>query len=81
MQEVYVQIITTISTILAIISGTDENMAKKDELWAYMKEHDEETYKKLRHGVMGQLMNLPGKGGRKVAIGAYKLSQKVVGFN
>lgn len=56
-------------------------MAKKDELWAYMKEHDEETYKKLRHGVMGQLMNLPGKGGRKVAIGAYKLSQKVVGFN
>ena len=77
----YLEIITTISTILAIISGTDENMAKKDELWAYMKEHDEETYKKLRHGVMGQLMNLPGKGGRKVAIGAYKLSQKVVGFN
>ena len=77
----YLEIITTISTILAIISGTDENMAKKDELWAYMKAHDEETYKKLRHGVMGQLMNLPGKGGRKVAIGAYKLSQKVVGFN
>lgn len=77
----YLEIITTISTILAIISGTDENMAKKDELWAYMKEHDEETYKKLRHGVMGQLTNLPGKGGRKVAIGAYKLSQKVVGFN
>lgn len=77
----YLEIITTISTILAIISGTDENMAKKDELWAYMKEHDEEIYKKLRHGVMGQLMNLPGKGGRKVAIGAYKLSQKVVGFN
>mgnify|MGYP000697721838 CR=1 FL=1 len=70
----YLEIITTISTILAIISGTDENMAKKDELWAYMKEHDEEIYKKLRHGVMGQLMNLPGKGGRKVAIGAYKLS-------
>ena len=77
----YLEIITTISTILAIISGTDENMAKKDELWAYMKEHDEETYKKLRHGVMGQVMNLPGKGGRKVAIGAYKLSQKLVGFN
>ena len=77
----YLEIITTISTILAIISGTDENMAKKDELWAYMKEHDEETYKKLRHGVMGQLMNLPGKGGRKISIAAYKISQKVVGFN
>lgn len=84
MQEVYVQLSRDYYDYFyysAIISGTDENMAKKDELWAYMKEHDEETYKKLRHGVMGQLMNLPGKGGRKVAIGAYKLSQKVVGFN
>ena len=26
----YLEIITTISTILAIISGTDENMAKKE---------------------------------------------------
>ena len=76
----YLEIITTISTILAIISGTDENMAKKDELWAYMKEHDEETYKKLRHGVMGQLMNLPGKGGRKISVASFRLLQIVVGF-
>ncbi len=77
----YLEIITTITTILAIISGTEENMAKKRELWEYMKEHDEKIYRKLRHGVMGRVMHLPGRGGRKVAIGAYKISQKVVGFN
>ena len=77
----YLEIITTITTILAIISGTDENMEKKRELWQYMKEHDEKIYRKLRHGVMGRVMHLPGKGGRKISVAAYRLSQKVVGFN
>ena len=35
----------------------------------------------LRNGIMGQAMNLPGKGGRKISVAAYKISQKVVGFN
>ena len=47
----------------------------------YIKEKDIIIFQQLRNGIMGQTMNLPGKGGRKVAIGAYKLSQKVVGFN
>ena len=35
----------------------------------------------LRAGIMGNAMNLPGKGGRKISVAAYRLSQKVVGFN
>ena len=30
---------------------------------------------------MGSAMNLPGRGGRKISIAAYKISQKVIGFN
>jgi hypothetical protein len=30
---------------------------------------------------MGNAMNLPGRGGRKISVAAYKLSQKIVGFN
>lgn len=77
----YLEIITTITTILCIISGTEENMEKKAKLWRYMKEHDEAVYRKLRHGIMGRVMHLPGKGGRQVSIAAYKISQKLVGFN
>lgn len=47
----------------------------------YIKEKDIIIFQQLRTGIMGQTMNLPGKGGRKISVAAYRLSQKVVGFN
>ena len=47
----------------------------------YIKEKDIIIFQHLRNGIMGQTMNLPGKGGRKISVAAYRLSQKVVGFN
>lgn len=47
----------------------------------YIKEKDIIIFQQLRNGIMGQIMNLPGKGGRKISVAAYRLSQKVVGFN
>lgn len=77
----YLEIITVISTIMLIRSGTAENLEKKRELWSYIKEHDLRLFHHLRAGIMGNAMNLPGRGGRKISVAAYKLSQKVVGFN
>ena len=36
----YLEIITVISTIMLIRSGTEENLEKKRELWKYIKDHD-----------------------------------------
>lgn len=77
----YLEIITVVSTIMLIRSGTKENLEKKRELWRYLKEYDIRLFWHLRNGIMGQAMNLPGKGGRKISVAAYKISQKVVGFN
>ncbi len=77
----YVEIITTVSSIMAIRSGTKEHLMDKAELWEYIKNKDKWLYRKLRHGIMGETMNLPGRGGRKVSIGVYKLTQKIFGFN
>lgn len=77
----YLEIITVISTIMLIRSGTEENLEKKRELWGYIKEKDIALFHKLRRGIMGRTMNLPGKGGRKISVAAYRISQKVVGFN
>lgn len=77
----YLEIITVVSTIMCIRSGTQENLEKKRELWKYIKEYDIRLFHHLRNGIMGQAMNLPGKGGRKISVAAYKISQKVVGFN
>ena len=77
----YLEIITVISTIMLIRSGTEENLEKKRELWGYINEKDIALFHKLRRGIMGRTMNLPGKGGRKISVAAYRISQKVVGFN
>ncbi len=77
----YLEIMMVISSILAIRSGTDENMAKKKELWQYVRKLNLLLYLRLRFGFLGQGMNLPGKGGRKVSVAGYKISQKFFGFN
>lgn len=77
----YLDIITTISSVMLIRSGTEENLEKKKELWQYLKSKDTGLYLKLRHGIFGRTMNLPGRGGRKVSVAAYKISQKFYGFN
>ena len=77
----YLEIITVVSTIMLIRSGTKENLDKKRELWKYIKDKDIRLFHRLRRGIMGNTMNLPGKGGRKISVAAYKISQKVVGFN
>ena len=50
-----------VSSILAIRSGTDENMAKKKELWEYVKKTNPRLYIRLRFGFLGQGMNLPAR--------------------
>ena len=77
----YLDIITTVSSIMLIRAKTDEALAKKKELWGYLKKADRKLYNRLRHGFMGSTMNLPGRGGRKVSTGIYKIAQKFVQFN
>lgn len=77
----YLDIIMTVSSIMLIKSGTDENYAKKQELWEYLKKHDKRLYVKIRCGILGRYMNLPGKGGRQVSVAGYKIMQKFFGFN
>lgn len=77
----YLEIITVVSSIMCLISNTKEHIQTKADLWKYIKEKDTRLYKKLRYGIMGIAMNLPGKIGRKISIAAYKIAQKVVGFN
>jgi glycosyltransferase involved in cell wall biosynthesis len=77
----HLEIVTVVSAILLIRSGTKENLKKKKELWNYIKEKDLLLYHSLKYGIMGQMINLPGRVGRSISVGAYKISQKMVGFN
>lgn len=77
----YLDIMMTVSSIMLIRSGTEESLAKKKDLWQYLKKKDAGLYYRLYFGIFGRAMNLPGKGGRKVSVIAYKLANKVMGFN
>ena len=77
----YLEIITTVSSVLLIRSGTEENLAKKEELWKYLQEKDKKLFKQLRYGIMGEAMNLPGRCGRKISVEGYKVAQKIFKFN
>ncbi len=77
----YLEIITVISSIMLIRSGTEENLEKKAELWKYIKQKDMGLYMRLRYGVLGNSMNLPGKGGRKISVEGYKICKRFFKFN
>ncbi len=77
----YLDIITTVSSIMLIRSGTEEGLEKKKELLNYIKEKDRVLYHKLRYSLLGRAANLPGRGGRKMFVAAYKICQKFYGFN
>ncbi|MCI6005145.1 MAG: glycosyltransferase [Blautia sp.] len=77
----YLDIITTISSIMLIRSGSKEALEKKKELLEYIREQDRWLYRRLRYSLFGNASNLPGKGGRKVFVTGYKICQKFYGFN
>lgn len=77
----YLAIMMTVSSILLIRSKDEENLEKKKELWKYLKRKDSKTYRKIRYGILGQTMNLPGKQGRKISSLAYSVARRLVGFN
>ena len=77
----YLAIMMTVSSILCIRSKKQENLVKKKELWDYLKRKDYKTYIKIRYGILGQTMNLPGRPGRKVSSLAYSVARRLIGFN
>lgn len=77
----YLRIMMEVSSIFLIISGTDENLVKKKELWKYVKDSDSKLYKELRYSILGNTVNLPSKVGRGISKTGYKVMNKLIGFN
>ena len=77
----YLEIITTVCSVLLIKSGTPENRHKKRQLWAYIHEQQPDVYLVLKRRFLGRLTNLPGRLGRRATLMSYKVSRKIFGFN
>lgn len=77
----YLEIITTISMVLLFRAGDKEHLEKARSFWRDMARDYPRHYQLLSRRLFGRVLNMPGPGGRWIALAAYWLSQKVFGFN
>lgn len=77
----YLTMMLTVSTVLLIREGSDESLAKKEELWNYLKSYDKHLYKRIKSHILGRSMNLPGKFGNRIIEMGYSIARKIYGFN
>lgn len=73
----YLSMMMTISSIFLMLDGSPEKLGEKTELWAYLKERDEKLYRKMKYASLSAVGNWP----KKLAIGGYRLAQKIYKFN
>ncbi len=77
----YLSMIMTVSSALCVKSNTEENLEKRRELWAYLKNQNKDLYKAVKHTVLGTFMEMDSKAGRKAITIGYTISQKIFAFN
>jgi len=77
----YFQIVSAVTSLMLIRSGTREHIARKAGLWDELREKHPHIHRRLRWSVLGQITNLPGRAGRRTTVTAYRVARWVVGFN
>ena len=77
----YLAIILSVSTVLCIREGSKERLAHKEQLWQYLKNRSEGTFKAVKRDTMGRIMQLKGKLGHKIILVLYDYARKKISFN
>ena len=77
----YLEIITTVTSVLSIRSGTAENLRIRDEIWEYLRSRDEKLWKKMRRRPLGIAMNVNGRIPKAFVSACYLLAQRLFSFN
>lgn len=77
----HLEIVTVITSIMLRRSGTNQHLEEDVALWQYAENHDPRLYNYLRKGCLGKMLNIPGRFGYSLSMSAYKISQKIIGFN
>ncbi|MDF2800945.1 MAG: hypothetical protein K0S61_848 [Anaerocolumna sp.] len=77
----YLTMMMTVSSVYLIKENTEESLAKKEELWEYLKSKEKRLYNKVHNKILGRSMTLPGRAGRKIVEMGYKVTKKIYGFS
>ena len=77
----YLNKIMTVTSILLLVGGTEEDYEKKRDIWGYLRRKNEKLYFRLRMSFLGMWMNLPVPVAKKTTVKGYKILRKFIHFN
>lgn len=77
----HISLLVTITAIFLYMANTPEKLNMCKTMWKRIKDKDPVLYRHMKYTSMSALTTLPGKPGRKITIGGYKIAKKVFGFN
>lgn len=77
----YLSMMMCICSVFLRMEKTEENEAKRADIWAYLRAKDESLYHDVRHSVLNLATNIPSDVGRMVGITGYHIAQKIFKFN
>lgn len=75
-----VSVMMTISIIHLLLIGDAASEEKRKELWQYVLRKDLRLYLRLHYSTLSGLTCIPGKVGKKIVIGGYRLSKQFFQF-
>ena len=79
--ESYLSMMMCICSVFLRIEPSEENEAKRSEIWNYLKQVDPRLYRRVRRDVLNLWANIPTAAGRKLGMGGYHMAQKIYKFN
>ncbi len=77
----YLTMMMTISSVFLIKEGSEESLAKRAELWEYLKDQNRTMYRMVNRMALSKPMQFRNRVGQKIVVWGYSLSQKIYGFN
>lgn len=77
----YLLMMMTISTVFSMLSDRPDKYRMRDDIWAYLKEHNPKIYPRMSRTFFGLGCNVPGKPGEILIKTLYRVAQKLFKFN
>ena len=77
----YLVMMMTVCSVFLVKLNTEESLAKKEELWEFLKKKNLRLYKEMNRYFLSWSMQMDSKAGRKIIVWGYHISRKIIGFN
>ncbi len=77
----YLSIMMIVTSALLVNEGSKANLAKRQELWNYLKNADQKVYHLITQKKFGFALQFKSSFGKKVIVNGYHLMNKIYAFN